>query len=194
MPPESEYPIVCPLCGEKFRVLIARIRSKRSRGTRGRRQDGFQGFREFDVRIVKLSGQEELIQFCNFAYSDFELRQGDDTAFYYVGTGIRLVQNFTIGEIFKVAERREIQRPCYLATYVYGLESDEVAVLRQFRDDVLIPHSILSLFVHLYYWVSPKLIRLFGASNSCKKLVAAGITPVVWIVRKWAKNRTRRKK
>ena len=133
------------------------------------------------MRIVKLSGDEELLQFNNAAYEDFELRQGDEVAFYYVNHELQLVHNFTIGEVFKIS-----RRSCYLATYVYGSASEEVTLLRQFRDEVLLPNATLAILVQLYYWISPKLIRMFGNAKAANVFVAAVISPAVWLIRKWA--------
>jgi hypothetical protein len=139
--------MVCRECQKEFDVLIAKIRAKRSRGNRKDNN------REFDVRVTRLSGQEEFIRFNNAAYEDFELRQGDEAAFYYIGTALRSVHNLTIGQVYAIS-----QRSCYLASYVYGSDSEEVVLLRQFRDEVLLSRAALVGFVRLYYWASPRMI------------------------------------
>src|SRR5262249_36470551 len=53
---------------------------------------------------------------------------------------------------------------CYVATYIYGDQSVEVEVLRQFRDDVILKRWHLFYVVALYYRLSPVLIRVFGGS------------------------------
>jgi hypothetical protein len=169
---------VCPDCRKDFEVLIVKIRAKRSRGDRGSNS------REFDVRVIKLSGREELLQFDNGAYEDFELRQGDEAAFYYVNDALRLVHNLSIREVYTI--RLRARSSCYLATYVYGTESEEVALLRRFRDEVLLPRAGLAGLVRLYYRASPRMIRLLGDARLCKALVAGAIAPVVWLVRRWA--------
>src|SRR5262245_43608025 len=177
-PPKSTYRVVCPDCRKDFEVLIAKIRAKRSRGDRR------SNCREFDVRVIKLSGREELLQFDNAAYEDFELRQGDEAAFYYVNNTLRLVHNLSIAEVYVIR-----RRSCYLATYVYGSESDEVILLRRFRDEVLMPRAGLAGLVHLYYRASPGMIRLFGDAHLCKVVVAGAIAPVLWLARRWAAAR-----
>ncbi|MGM9912042.1 CFI-box-CTERM domain-containing protein [Floccifex sp.] len=51
---------------------------------------------------------------------------------------------------------------CYIATCVYGYDSDEVWTLRKFRDNVLKQHFIGKCFIKAYYFISPKLVHFFG--------------------------------
>ena len=52
---------------------------------------------------------------------------------------------------------------CYIATAVYGsYDCPEVWTLRRFRDKVLGKTWYGRLFIHLYYAVSPTMVRLFG--------------------------------
>ncbi len=175
-PPKSYHTVKCSDCQKEFDILIARIRAKRSRGNRKTNS------RDFDVRVTKLSGKEELLQFQNAQYEDFELRQGDEGIFYYVSDTLKFVHNVSIDERYLIS--RSSQKFCYLATYVYGAESEEVALLRRFRDEILIPNPALSKFVRVYYWLSPKMIRLFGKATYWKFIVKAVVTPVLWLARK----------
>lgn len=55
---------------------------------------------------------------------------------------------------------------CYIATCVYGsYDCPEVWVLRRFRDNILRTSWYGNLFVKLYYFVSPKLVKKFGTSR-----------------------------
>jgi hypothetical protein len=176
--PKSAQEVACPACRKGFEVLIVKIRAKRSRGNRKG------GSREFDVRVIEFSGQERLLQFENAEYDDFELRQGDDAVFYYTNGELRLVQNLTIREVYEVSSSS-----CYLATFVFGSGSEEVALLRQFRDEVLLPRRVLAGMVRLYYRASPRMVRLFGGSRLCKVVVAAALTPLLWFVRRRCRSR-----
>src|SRR5262249_20727946 len=109
-----------------------------------------------------------------------------EVALYYVKGELRLVQNFTIDTVYVIS-----RRSCYLATYVYGSGSKEVALLRRFRDEVLLRRATLALLVSLYYRVSPRLIALFGNARWCKTLGAGILTPAVYLVRRWASRRVR---
>ncbi|MGL5436495.1 MAG: CFI-box-CTERM domain-containing protein [Lachnospiraceae bacterium] len=55
---------------------------------------------------------------------------------------------------------------CYIATCVYGsYNCPPVWTLRRFRDDILDTTWYGSLFIKLYYSISPTLVKLFGNSN-----------------------------
>jgi hypothetical protein len=50
---------------------------------------------------------------------------------------------------------------CYIATMVYGsYESSEVLILRNYRDTVLEKTILGRLFIHIYYFLSPKLVLI----------------------------------
>ena len=52
---------------------------------------------------------------------------------------------------------------CYVATAVYGsYDCPEVWTLRRFRDNILAQNFFGRLFIHLYYSISPTIVRLFG--------------------------------
>lgn len=58
------------------------------------------------------------------------------------------------------------KKGCYVATYVYGsYDCPQVWVLRRFRDHYLAKTVWGSFFVGFYYYVSPKMIRIFGNNN-----------------------------
>lgn len=50
---------------------------------------------------------------------------------------------------------------CYIATMVYGdYDHPQVVVLRRFRDNRLLTNLPGQVFVKLYYWISPKLVKI----------------------------------
>lgn len=50
---------------------------------------------------------------------------------------------------------------CYIATMVYGdYDHPQVLVLRRFRDNRLLTNLPGKVFVRLYYWISPKLVKI----------------------------------
>lgn len=52
---------------------------------------------------------------------------------------------------------------CYVATCVYGsYDCTQVWVLRRFRDQCLKKAFLGRLFIRFYYFVSPKLVSVFG--------------------------------
>ena len=55
---------------------------------------------------------------------------------------------------------------CYITTSVYGsYDCPEVWTLRRFRDDKLAANPFGSLFIKLYYSISPALVKMFGAKK-----------------------------
>lgn len=64
---------------------------------------------------------------------------------------------------------------CYIATSIYGsYNCPEVWVLRRYRDNVLNKNLLGRLFIKIYYFVSPKVIKIFGKSK--------------WFVKFWRKK------
>ena len=50
---------------------------------------------------------------------------------------------------------------CYIATMVYGdYDNPKVIILRRFRDECLLTTKAGILFVKIYYFISPKLVRM----------------------------------
>lgn len=60
---------------------------------------------------------------------------------------------------------------CYVATAVYGsYDCPQVWTLRRFRDDTLAETWYGRAFIHLYYAVSPTLVKWFGHTEWFKKM------------------------
>lgn len=59
--------------------------------------------------------------------------------------------------------RRMAKSGCYIATSVYGsYDCPEVWTLRRFRDNKLATNLFGRVFIRVYYFISPTLVRLFG--------------------------------
>ena len=55
---------------------------------------------------------------------------------------------------------------CYIATVVYeSYDSPQVCILRQYRDNSLSKSIFGRMFIHIYYYISPKLVKLFGETK-----------------------------
>ncbi|MBQ8932667.1 MAG: hypothetical protein IJ061_00100 [Lachnospiraceae bacterium] len=55
---------------------------------------------------------------------------------------------------------------CYIATCVYGsYDCPEVMTLRRFRDEVLAKYVLGRGFIRVYYFLSPKMVKLFGRTK-----------------------------
>ena len=63
---------------------------------------------------------------------------------------------------------------CYIATAVYGsYDCPQVWALRRYRDEKLARHFYGRIFIHVYYAVSPVLVKYFGGNE--------------WFIRLWRK-------
>jgi len=69
------------------------------------------------------------------------------------------------------AQSSSKQGGCYIATCVYGsYDCPQVWTLRRYRDQILAQTALGSLFIKLYYGVSPTLVRLFGTKSWFRNL------------------------
>ena len=71
---------------------------------------------------------------------------------------------------------KPISAGCYIATAVYGsYDCPQVWTLRRYRDDTLATRWFGRCFIHIYYAISPTLVRWFGKNklfiNSWKRIL-----------------------
>jgi hypothetical protein len=180
MPTKSVYNIRCPGCRRGFLSRVVQVRAKRSRGSKKENK------RHFSIRVIDFSGGEDLIEFVNASYADFELRAKDMAVFSYLENKLRIVQNLTIGQYMTVSAPK-----CYFATYVYGSNSKTVETLRLFRDTVLLASPFLSLCVTTYYRISPVLIKWGSNAALFKTASKVLLNPIVKIATWYLWYRTR---
>ena len=88
---QSNNSLTCENCKSSFTTWVVKIRAKHSR------QDKRANKRTYSVRIVDLTGREDLIEFSQSGIADFELRSGDLAAFSYLSNKLSIIQNLTIG-------------------------------------------------------------------------------------------------
>jgi hypothetical protein len=69
---------------------------------------------------------------------------------------------------------------CFIATAVYGPESREVSILRQFRDHHLLTNGPGRVFVRLYYSYSPAIVRAMDGNPSLQVFGRCMLWPVVY--------------
>jgi hypothetical protein len=69
---------------------------------------------------------------------------------------------------------------CFIATAAYGTPMDvEIKILREFRDEYLLPNPLGQALVGLYYMVSPPIADFITDHPSLKPIVRAGLVPAV---------------
>jgi len=73
---------------------------------------------------------------------------------------------------------------CFIATAAYGTPTaEQIDVLREFRDTVLLESTAGSLFVALYYQLSPPVADFISESSFLRTLVRELLAdPIVWVV------------
>lgn len=171
---QSNNYFVCPSCKGSFSSRVVKIRSKNSRGNKKENK------RTFSIRIIEFNGNEDLIEFADAKYEDFEIRAKDLAVFSYVNSNLMVVQNSTVGQYKKISKSS-----CYVATYVYGINSVEVQTLRRFRDEFLLKTLLLSWFVSIYYIVSKKTTILLKDNKNFKRLFHIILSPIILFIRKF---------
>lgn len=63
-------------------------------------------------------------------------------------------------------QKKSSNSGCYIATCVYGsYDCPEVWTLRRYRDDTLATTWYGRTFIHLYYAISPRLVKMFGHTS-----------------------------
>lgn len=100
--------LVCPSCNTAFSTRVVEVRAKSSRGRKA------ENARNFSVRVRDAAGGEDLIQFENHSYQDFELRARDLAAFTSLNGRLRVVQNLTVGRYMTVSGVGEAALPFLL--------------------------------------------------------------------------------
>jgi len=72
---------------------------------------------------------------------------------------------------------------CFIATAAYGTPfAAEVDILRQWRDDTLLPSFVGRCLVHLYYRTSPPLARVIEPRPTLRWIVRCLLAPIVRLI------------
>ena len=76
------------------------------------------------------------------------------------------------------------QPPCFVASAAYGTgTAKEIDILREFRDEVLLPNALGAEFVSLYYKSSPPIADFISEHEILRKAMrVAFVAPIVAIL------------
>jgi len=95
-------------------------------------------------------------------------------------TTITMDDNYSIAANFVAAP----SGACFIATAAYGTpNAEQIDVLREFRDSVLLESTAGSVFVSLYYQLSPPVADFIAGNEPLRTMVREFlIDPMVWVV------------
>jgi len=73
---------------------------------------------------------------------------------------------------------------CFIATATYGTDTaQEIDILREFRDEILLPNSLGTQFVSFYYRTSPPIADFISQHDVLRAIVREGfVDPIVAIL------------
>jgi nitrous oxidase accessory protein NosD len=75
---------------------------------------------------------------------------------------------------------------CFIATAAYGTDTaEEIDILREFRDEILLPSSSGAKFVYLYYEISPAIANFISQYEVLRTVVRVGFVDPIVKVLKW---------
>ena len=84
------------------------------------------------------------------------------------------------GNYYIMANFNETTGTCFIATATYSTPmTEEIEILREFRDKYLLAKPVGQAFVDFYYRISPPVAEFIAEHPSLKPIVRVGLIPVV---------------
>ena len=71
---------------------------------------------------------------------------------------------------------------CFIATACYGINSNEVMVLRAWRDNTLLGTRFGRQFIDIYYRISPAIAEFIRDKPVLKRTVRFFLKPIIWFI------------
>lgn len=90
---------------------------------------------------------------------------------------------FCEGDLSKIKDKEEKPK-CFIATSVYGENAYETLLLRKFRDKKLKNSLIGTIFIDVYYTISPPIAKFISKNKALKKTTRLILKPIIAFVRK----------
>jgi hypothetical protein len=80
-----------------------------------------------------------------------------------------------------------IEAVCFVASAAYGTDTaKEIDILREFRDEVLLPNSVGARFISLYYEISPPIADFVSQHLILRTAVRVGFVDPIVVVLDWS--------
>ena len=73
---------------------------------------------------------------------------------------------------------------CFIATACYGYRSNEVNILKNWRDKKLLRNNIGKVFVKNYYYISPQISKFISNKPSIKRIIRKLLNPITKVISK----------
>lgn len=95
----------------------------------------------------------------------------------------------TLRKSYNEISKHQLPKPkqkegCYIATMAYGdYDHPQVVILRDFRDKVLLSTCLGTVFVRLYYWLSPKLVKILKDHKKTNTLIRKSLDKFISIIK-----------
>lgn len=81
--------------------------------------------------------------------------------------------------------QNKVKNSCYIATMIYGsYDSPKVLVLRIFRDKVLKKSLIGKIFIWLYYFISPKIVKILKNKSRVNKVIKIVLDRLIYRIKR----------
>ncbi|MDP8322792.1 MAG: CFI-box-CTERM domain-containing protein [Candidatus Stygibacter australis] len=135
---------------------------------------------------IELGYDEAIVKYCMAKHKDAWDKKKASIELYERVVELMGIDNPNGMDSAKQIEKLKSKKGCFIATAVYGSYSaPEVIVLRRFRDDILLPSQIGSIFVKFYYLTSPPIARFLEKHKLLQKFVRDFIIqPIVNLCKK----------
>ena len=80
-----------------------------------------------------------------------------------------------------------IKRDCLIATAAYGSDiAQQISILREFRDEILLPNSLGAELVSFYYDMSPPIANVVSRNEAIRTAVRVGFVGLIVAVLDWS--------
>jgi len=96
-------------------------------------------------------------------------------------------RRFEIEQKIRVLQNKPgelIDKRCFIASSIYGINSLEAVTLRKWRDEVLLQSVIGKMFVNWYYWFSPLMVSMMAHHTWLTSLIRVGLDGFVALLDK----------
>jgi hypothetical protein len=75
------------------------------------------------------------------------------------------------------------KKGCFIATACFGIQSEEVEILRNWRDKRVLINGLGRSFIHSYYRISPPIAEYIKDKPALKKMVRWSLFPLIRLIK-----------